>query len=203
MNYVEVFQERVVYDDMRQSLEHHLTMHTHLQLYSFAHMHVYNKKIIDAACGTCFGSMIYSTAASSIICVDNSKKAIDHGKKLPMFCPTIYLVRDLNKQVLPEADACVSVETIEHLNSDGFFLKNLNVKELIFAVPIKMPGGFHKISFNSPEEWLEYISSNGWAIEYAYVSEESIPVGTTDVTEILQGKNLMGVAKRYETKRKD
>jgi len=147
--------------------------------------------------------MIYSTAASSIICVDNSKKAIDHGKKLPMFCPTIYLVRDLNKQVLPEADACVSVETIEHLNSDGFFLKNLNVKELIFAVPIKMSGGFHKISFDSPEEWLEYISSNGWAIEYAYVSEESIPVGTTDVTEILQGKNLMGVAKRYETKRKD
>ena len=203
MDYLTVAQERVVYDGMRDSVETHLTMHCHLALYTFAHLYIYQKKILDAACGTCFGSMIFSTAASSIICVDNNKKAIAHGKKLPMFCPTIYLVRDLEKQILPEADVCVSIETIEHLNGDGFFLRNLNVKELIFAVPMHMPGAFHKISFDTPEEWSKYFYSHGWGVEYGVVTDEAIPVRSNSVDRLLRGSNFMGVARHYETKRKD
>jgi hypothetical protein len=148
--------------------------------------------------------MLYSTAAKSIICIDKSEEAIEYGKKLPMFCPADYLVRDLNKDTLPKADTCISVETLEHLNGDGFFLKNLNVNRLVFTIPINMPSRDHKLVFKTPEEGVKHITDNGWRITYGIAKEtnydiEILKKGKTRI----RGIEIMGVAERYENKRKD
>ena len=196
--------ERIVFDHMKDNLEMHLCMNTHLQLYTFAHTYIYGKSVIDAACGTCFGAMIYSTGAKNLICVDKSKEAIEYGKKLPIFCPVVYLVRDLDKEVLPMADACVSIETLEHLDGKGFFLKNLKVKELIFSLPVDMPGGHHKLHFKAPEDGVKYLNDNGWEVPYAIVTQGQADVQLTEGRRgLLKTTNLLGVAKRYETKTKE
>jgi hypothetical protein len=155
--------------------------------------------------------MIFSTAAKSLICVDKSKSAIEYGKKLPIFCPVVYLVRDLDKDILPEADACVSIETIEHLDGKGFFLKHLKVKDLIFSIPIDMPGGHHKLVFKTPEDGVKHLNDNGWQVDFATVHEclatvefmKAVPsVNVKTGKGLLRSTNLMGVAKRYEDKRK-
>jgi len=190
--------ERIIYDQMNQSDMDHLTMNIHLHCYAFAHQYILHKKILDAACGTCFGTMIYSTAAESIVAIDKSRSAIDRGKKLPFFCPTTFIVKNLDKQKLPGADVCVSVETIEHLNGDGFFLQNLNVGALVFTVPIDMysSGGFHKMNFKTVDDVSKYLNKNGWRIASAMQTTRKItassPVGVTGVLS----DSLMGVAER-------
>ena len=164
--------ERIIFDKMKKNSSYHFVLNWHLQNYVFAHQHIYNKKIIDAACGTCFGSMIYSTAAKSIIAVDKDKKAIEYGvNKLPFFCPMRFIVADLETTVLPKADVCVTIETIEHLK-DTFFLEKLKVEKLIYTVPINMGGNFHKQLFKTPNEAIDYIKSGGWFTTY-YMYDDS------------------------------
>jgi hypothetical protein len=188
--------ERITYDQMKSNGIDHLTMNVHLQAYAFAHQFLLDKTVIDAACGTCFGSMIYSTAAKSIIAVDKSEEAINHGKRLPSFCPIDYLVRNLDRELLPEADLCISVETIEHLNGDGFFLKNLNVKQLVFTIPIGEAGGYHKIEFNTTDKAVSHLMDNGWqkitAVLRKIQSAAIFPEGNGAVVHDM----LMGIAER-------
>ena len=155
----------------------HVTMNLHLQAYTFAHQFVHDKTVIDAACGTCFGTMIYSTGARNIIAVDKDEKAISHGKELPSFCPIVFEVKDLDKDLLPEADVCVSVETIEHLNGEGFFLKNLKTKQLVFTVPIgplDKRNSFHKMEFLSVDDVIAYVTDCGWPIVTGVLRESRI-----------------------------
>jgi len=194
--------ERIVYDHMGRCWDDNFVMNIHLRSYAFAHLYVNQKVVLDAACGTCFGSMIFSTGAKKIIAVDKSKEAIAYGKKLKFFCPITYLVKDLDKDILPEADVCVSIETIEHLNGDGFFLKNLKVEFLIFAMPIGMynPGGFHKMLFEKPEEATKYLVDNGWKPGLTIVEDMNLwnhnPV--TNIATGIRSLNLLGVAERKE-----
>jgi SAM-dependent methyltransferase len=174
--------ERIVCDRMNADALGHYTMNLHLQSYAFAHKFIFQKRILDAACGTCFGSMIYSTAAKSIVCIDKSAEAIQHGSKLPYFCPTEWMVKDIDKDLLPKADVCVSVETIEHLDGDGFFLKNLRVKQLVFTVPINHPGDFHRLVFPTPEDAMKHLWENGWKVLGATLSSDGQLMGVAERT---------------------
>lgn len=184
--------ERVVFDLKNATDLDHYAMNLHLHCYAFAHQFIFRKSVLDAACGTCFGSMIYSTAAKSIVCIDRDREAILHGGKLPFFCPTEWMVKDLDKDLLPAADVCISIETIEHLNGNGFFLKNLKVKELVFTVPINMPGEYHRLVFHTTGEAVAYLAEHGWKVNIMLTVKD------------LKGEEmeLMGVAERIETKKK-
>lgn len=166
---------------------HHVTMSIHLHMWTFAHMWVNKKNVIDAACGTCFGGMIYSTSANRLLCVDKNLPALKMGSKLPFFCPTTMMKADLNRDVLPEADVCVSVETIEHLNGEGFFLSQLRTKQLVFSVPIDMPGGHHLLNFETVEAATEHLNKYGWFIRYGV----RLRSGGSD-----KDCQLMGIAER-------
>jgi len=188
--------ERITYDQMKSSGMDHLTMNLHLQAYTFAHQFLLGKTVIDAACGTCFGSMIYSTAAKSIIAVDKSEEAIDHGKRLPSFCPIIYMVMDLNNDLLPEADLCISIETIEHLNGDGFFLKNLDVKQLVFTLPIGEAGGYHKIEFQTSDDAISHLIDNGWKKITGILRKIQAPAKFPEGDGAVVHEMIMGIAER-------
>jgi predicted RNA methylase len=166
--------ERIVFDKMRKNKLYHFVLNVHLQLYIFAHRVIYNKKIIDAACGTGFGTMIFSTAAKRILAVDKSQKAIDYAqKKLPFFCPVKFKKVNLETDILPEADVCVSLETIEHLK-DTFFLENLNVDKLVYSLPIDMSMGvYHKHRFKTAEDAIAYVKSGGWRTTTYWVGENN------------------------------
>lgn len=191
--------ERIVYDRMGKHWDDHFTMTVHVRAYAFAHMYIYQKVVLDAACGTCFGSMIFSTGAKQIIAIDKSKEAIAYGKKLKFFCPISFLVKDLEKDKLPKADVCVSIETIEHLK-DGFFLKNLDVKVLVFAVPIGMLslGGHHKILFSKPEEVTKHLEKYGWKTKMQVAEDLNLwnVDPDTGVATGIRSWSLMGVAGR-------
>ncbi len=175
--------ERITFDKMNKNAAYHYIMNLHLQAYVFAHRYVFKKKILDAACGTCFGSMIFSTAAKSIIAIDKNTEAIEYGtKKLPFFCPMRFITADLEKTVLPKADICVSLETIEHLK-DTFFLENLKVKTLLYSVPINMPvdkDSFHKQFFPTPEAAVKHIKAGGWTTTLSMVGDNGMMLGIAE-----------------------
>jgi hypothetical protein len=171
-------------------------MSLHLQAYAFVHPFIFQKTILDAACGTCFGSMIYSTGAAKIFAIDKDAGAIKHGKKLKFFCPVDFMVRDLDKDMLPEADVCVSVETIEHLNGNGFFLNNLRTKYLIFTIPINMGGPYHKLVFKDSDEAIDHLRQYGWIAKSALFKRCEIPMVDSEHEYILTNDMLMGIAER-------
>lgn len=140
----------------------------HLERYLFAMKFIQGRKVLDAAAGTCYGSWMLSLLASEVISADISREALDDGKDLPYVSKHSYLQADFNKDILPEADVCVSLETIEHLNDD-FFLQNLKVKELIFSIPLNPVIGdkivtnpFHTKLFLTAQDAIDHIYAGGW-----------------------------------------
>jgi len=188
--------ERVLYDQVGKDPYMHYTMSLHLQAYFWAYQYCFGKTILDAACGTGFGTMIYSLGAKKVIAVDKDEGALNSGKKLKKFCPVKYLVKDLDKDILPEADICVSVETIEHLNGDGFFLKNLDVDALVFSVPINMPGPFHKLVFSTEQEIVYYLKKSGWNTKVSATHKTAVLVEHQNIFESIHAYQLLGVAER-------
>ena len=191
--------ERIIYDKMKACGLDHVIMNLHLQAYSFAHQFVHGKTVLDAACGTGFGSMIYSTGAKSIIAVDKDEKAISRGRELPSFCPITFEVKDLDKDILPEADVCVSVETIEHLNGGGFFLKNLRVKQLVFTIPLgplDQENSFHKLEFMTPDAAIAFFTDCGWPIITGVARESRIAANFENGPGIFVYNMMLGMAER-------
>ncbi len=190
--------ERIIYDQMWKTDEEHLILNIHLHAYAFAHQYLRQKSVLDASCGTCFGTMIFSTVAKSITGVDKSRSAIEYGKKLPFFCPTKFIVRNLDRDRLPEADVCVCIETLEHLNGNGFFLRNLEVKQFVFSIPLNMasPHGYHKILFRDVNQVSNYLGSNGWRIVIGVKQERQawVPI-PNGIGQILHDE-MLGVAER-------
>ena len=170
--------ERIYFGDMRGDPGLHYTLNLHLQAYVFAHRFIHKKSVLDAACGTCFGTMIFSTACKKIIGVDKDKEAIQYGKdRLTFCCPSKFLVKDLNEDELPKTDVCVSIETIEHLRPDNKFLKKLKADELIFTVPLNMPGVFHLVSYESPQQFDTYLKKCGWEPKEQLIGENHMLLG--------------------------
>jgi len=172
--------ERIVFDEVHKDEMNHFVFYLHLQAYVFAFRYIRNLRIIDAACGAGFGSMIFSTTAKSIVAVDKNQGALDKAQKLPHFCPIEFKKLDLEKDKLPKADVCVSIETIEHLKNK-FFLENLQVDKLIYSVPTKMPKvGFHKQSFPTAKDAIRYLTSAGWITTFSMVGDNESMLGVAE-----------------------
>ncbi len=92
----------------------------HLVRYFFASQFVKGKVVLDAACGSGYGSKILALAgAKKIIAIDIRKDVINYAKKTYSHPAIEYQVRDLNELKLPKnsVDVIVSFETIEHVEN--------------------------------------------------------------------------------------
>ncbi len=160
--------ERVVFGGMQGSESDYETLLEHLSRYLYAMRYVRGKKVIDAACGTGYGAWLLSLGASEVYAADIDAESLKYAQKNLRIAQGAAKVtlnqKDLNKDELPEADICVSLETIEHLTDPEFFLKNLKCKELIFSFPVNHKSEFHKQVFESAEAGYELLEDCGWNI---------------------------------------
>jgi len=132
-----------------------------VERYCYAVLHCRNKIVLDAACGCGFGTYFYGLVANKVYAVDRCLEALNYAKSYPNLKEVEFLEKDLEKDLLPEADVCVSIETIEHLENPGFFLKNLKCKELVFGIPMHsktISPAFHKQDFKTEEDIINFIS---------------------------------------------
>lgn len=135
--------ERVVIGDMKSYIP---TLQEHIARYNFALQPALNKTVLDAACGTGYGTKLLEEAASRVTGVDASVEAIEYASKLYPKIP--FGLRDLNRSFPVDGpfDLCVSFETIEHLEKPEIFLQNVvdNCKEFLFSIPVNNRSQYHK-----------------------------------------------------------
>jgi 2-polyprenyl-3-methyl-5-hydroxy-6-metoxy-1,4-benzoquinol methylase len=100
----------------------------HISRYEFAAGHTQDKVVLDAACGTGYGSAhLALNGAKEVVGVDISQEAIaearatyGHLKNLEFACLPVEELEKLNTKF----EALVSFETIEHIQEPERFLKD-------------------------------------------------------------------------------
>ena len=98
--------------------KYQLDIAKHFLRYNFASLFS-NKKfiVLDAACGTGYGSYVLSKYSKKIISVDNSETAIKYAKMNYQKNNINFIKKDINKlNYKNKFDMIISIETIEHLN---------------------------------------------------------------------------------------
>jgi len=120
-------------------------LYQHLARYYFAASYCFNKIVLDASCGTGYGSSLIGLYASSVLGVDVDEATIDHARDYET-STILFKVCDLDKN-FPEGnfDTVLSFETIEHLKDPNLFLANVakHAKTFIFSIPVNNKSEFH------------------------------------------------------------
>lgn len=174
--------ERVVIGDMKKYIS---TLQEHMARYNFVLKVALNKKVLDAACGTGYGTKLLSEAASQIIGVDVDDETIKYAKKL---YPEIdFRVCDLNKTI-PKGrfDLCISFETIEHLDNPEDFVRRIskNCSEFVFSIPLNNPSRFHKSVWTRHS--VEKLMGKYWRkISWYHQQDFNLYPGTADATFLI------------------
>lgn len=144
---------------------------THSARYEFALKFILPEdKILDAPCGSGYGTYLMSSAALEAKGVDIHRGAIEHAKEFFSSKNNSFLIGDVEslKEVLPEDecfDAIISFEGIEHLKHPQLFLKEAKrlLKKngrLIISTPRKPHGSPYHFKEYSLEEFKELLSEN-------------------------------------------
>jgi len=137
--------ERCVPEHMSGQIK---TYQHHMARYNFALMYARNKRVLDAACGSGFGTNLLYDVASLICGVDISKEAYAYAQE--RYNGT-FVVCDLNKYIpAGPFDIVISFETIEHLDDPNKFIENvIKVSNaFLFSIPINDPSKFHKTVYS-------------------------------------------------------
>lgn len=151
--------ERVVIGDMKQYIP---TLQEHLARYNFALQPALNKTVLDAACGTGYGTNLLKEAASRVTGIDVDQDTIDYASNL--YRDIEFGIIDLNKTFPADKfDLCVSFETIEHLKHPEVFLQNVadNCEEFLFSIPVNNPSKYHVQVWNKDQIYA--MMSKYWA----------------------------------------
>lgn len=150
--------ERVVPDAMRKghNPQHEANLHRilleHLTRYKFVLQYCKDKKVLDVACGSGYGTQMISKVASKTHGGDNDPDTIEYAKE--HYPGPKYAVVDLEEPPMQQTyDVIVSFETIEHLKNPHKFLKyaSTHCEKFIFSIPINNVGEFHEVVYTEKE----------------------------------------------------
>jgi SAM-dependent methyltransferase len=134
----------------------------HFERYLYAMRLVHSKSVIDAGCGTCYGSWLLSIGASRIISIDYDKSMIEYWNTFNFMCPAGFTCLDLDDCELLDTDIIVAFEVIEHLKNPVRFLKNIKSPVLIFSAPVKIHSKFHLTTFEKQDEIIDILWNSNW-----------------------------------------
>lgn len=140
-----------------------VTVREHLIRYIFALQDVYDKDVLDVACGTGYGMYLMSFFAKTVSGYDISKETIEEAKRFPYKCPVCLEIRNLEKNDVlsnhkaKQFDVITCYETLEHLEESEFLI--VNIRKYLktggifyFSVPnrpdLKDSNIWHKRAFN-------------------------------------------------------
>lgn len=152
-------------------ISHDHTVQAHVGRYIFANEFVKNKVVLDAACGSGYGSYMLSKTAKSVYGVDISNNALEMATKMYNAKNIIYSKGDIRKLDFKNNtfDVVVSFETIEHILQGPEFLRECHrvLKPgglLIISTPnaaVSSPGGriqnpYHLVEYH-PDEFLNLL----------------------------------------------
>lgn len=126
-----------------------------MNLYMEAMQYAIGKTVVDAGCGTGFGSIFLSLVAPKVHAIDaNVPEPLleKNPDESPAFGTGDIVFHQLdleNEPVDITADLCVAIEFIEHLKNPEYFLANLKADSIFFTIPCygdRNP--FHKIEYD-------------------------------------------------------
>jgi SAM-dependent methyltransferase len=99
----------------------------HIARYMIARGWIFpNETVLDAGCGTGYGSHLISQLAKKVIGVDVHKEVVQVAKDQWQEDNIDYRVLDLGKDELPDVDAAISIEVPEHINGLEHFVEQLH-----------------------------------------------------------------------------
>jgi SAM-dependent methyltransferase len=100
----------------------------HEKRYRFALPYCIGKRVLDAACGTGYGTAILAEHAREVVGLDLSDEAIGYARERYGAPNVEFLVADLSNPGLEDAsfDVVVSFETIEHVPDRDVYLSHLS-----------------------------------------------------------------------------
>lgn len=150
--------ERVVLGEMPGRME---VIQEHLTRYTFALGILESfraKYVLDAACGTGYGTWLMQQSGFNVTGVDIDAQALKEAIKLNRNNMTSFARQSLDEVDYTflrgcRFDAIVSFETIEHLEKPDRFIEWAKERSdtFIFSLPIKQPSEFHKQVYTADE----------------------------------------------------
>ena len=182
--------ERVVANNMSGHVQ---TLQEHIARYNFALRAAEGKTVLDAACGTGYGTKMLSEVAKSVCGVDIDNETIVYASKLNPEIP--FGCMDLTKNFPADGpfDLIVSFETIEHLENPKFFLEKAskNCAEFLFSIPVNNASRYHKHVW-SKEEIIKLISKYWSQVDWYGQKGFNFHGGTDDATFLIgSAKNIV------------
>ena len=164
----------------------------HLERYEFAATLVADKRVVDCACGTGYGSeMLALAGAAEVIGVDIDDAAVSFARENHSHERVSYQISDASTFNPPFApDVWISLETVEHLVDPRAYLRAAYDRLapgglLIASVPttVSTDGNpFHRTDFTR-RSWRRLLASTGFEAE-----NELIQVHRFRVRQIFGGK---------------
>lgn len=123
--------ERIIPKLTSQNASDQQTLQLHLERYIFAGEHLLPGIIADIACGTGYGSFLlatqYNNKVEKIYAVDHDTFSIDYAEKNYPHPSISYLRNDATTFEPQELlSSIVSLETIEHLENPGVFIRMIS-----------------------------------------------------------------------------
>lgn len=122
----------------------------HLDRYIFAKRFCMGRSVVDAACGTGYGTAILSRLARHVMGVDVDQEAVQYATRKYNRRNAKFVVTDVRALPVDSAsyDAVVSFETLEHVESDKLALAEFSrilgpAGTLIVSVPHLWTGDLH------------------------------------------------------------
>jgi SAM-dependent methyltransferase len=111
--------ERIVPDETEPGI-----VAIHVKRYEFALPWCEGKDVLDAACGTGYGSALLAERASRVVGVDVSEEALDYARRRYARENVEFRRQDVSALELPDSsfDVVCSFETIEHLSDQEAYL---------------------------------------------------------------------------------
>jgi len=115
--------ERLIPEDYKGSI----TYGEHIARYRSVSESIASKMVLDIACGTGYGSLLMSKTAKKVIGVDISEEAVEYAKANFSGQKVSYLVGSATNIPVKDGsvDVVVSLETIEHVDDQETFLKEV------------------------------------------------------------------------------
>lgn len=155
----------------------------HLCRYKYAKQFVQGKRVLDAACGSGYGSKMLAESAESVIGMDISEEAIQYAQNNYAAPNVDFIVGSVEKLPFEDNffDIIISFETIEHVNEqiqnsflreikrvlkdDGILIMSTPDKKLFTDERSGKPSEFHVKEFYK-EEFLEFLYKEFKNVEF-------------------------------------
>ena len=173
----------------------------HLARYEWAAKLLQGARVVDLACGIGYGTQLLAENGCAAIGIDRDEETIEYANKHYKHAGNKFYSADVTNGVkLPEMDAAVCFETIEHIEDPRPLLKALHQSApiLIASVPNEEVFPWKNYAFHfrhyTQDEFTQLLNECGWTPVSWYGQEGP----ESEVEQDVNGRTLIAVCERTE-----